>query len=121
MLQGVGVKEMAAGEAPVIGVADTVHAPGLYTLEIPCPRTRSTATIHLELTDATGLTTVDEFALSFHMHFHKLLKWFIAGPLMLMMVGLLAVSKAKEGERGEDEDDELARLSLPLAATPHQA
>ena len=42
---------MNAGEQPVIGLTDTYTSPGVYMLEIPCPRTRSTATIHIELTD----------------------------------------------------------------------
>lgn len=42
---------MNAGEQPVIGLTDTYSQPGVYTLEIPCPRTRSTATIHIEMTD----------------------------------------------------------------------
>jgi hypothetical protein len=42
---------MNAGEQPVIGLTDTYKQPGVYTLEIPCPRTRSTATIHIEMTD----------------------------------------------------------------------
>lgn len=33
-LQGVGVREMRAGQQPVIGVADTVKAPGVFTLEV---------------------------------------------------------------------------------------
>ncbi len=32
--QGVGVKEMGSGPQPVIGVADTIEGPGLFTLEV---------------------------------------------------------------------------------------
>lgn len=49
--QGVGLDAMNAGEQPVIGLTDTYTQPGVYTLEIPCPRTRSTATIHIEMMD----------------------------------------------------------------------
>ena len=43
--QGVGADEMLGpkaltGEAPVIGVANAYAAPGVYSLEVPCPRTR---------------------------------------------------------------------------------
>ncbi len=38
--QGVGVKEMAAGDAPVVGVADSFPGPGKYTVDIPCPRSQ---------------------------------------------------------------------------------
>ena len=45
MLQGVGADEMLGpkarlGEAPIIGVANTYTSPGIYSLEVPCPRTR---------------------------------------------------------------------------------
>ena len=36
---------MNAGEHPVIGMADVLNATGAFTMEIPCPRSRSTATI----------------------------------------------------------------------------
>ncbi|PNH00541.1 hypothetical protein TSOC_013631, partial [Tetrabaena socialis] len=39
VLKGVGVHEMAAGDAPVVGVADSFPGPGRYTVEVPCPRT----------------------------------------------------------------------------------
>ncbi|MEW5304838.1 MAG: hypothetical protein WDW36_007421 [Sanguina aurantia] len=86
VLKGVGVTEMASGHSPVIGVADTVSSPGTYTLELPVPKTRSTATIRLEMSDKHGLLMSDEFSLSFHLHFHKLLKWLVALPLLAMVV-----------------------------------
>ena len=51
-----------------------------------CPRTRTTATVHVELWDANGLVSTDEFAVSFHLHFHKLLKWLVALPVVCMAV-----------------------------------
>ena len=36
---------MNAGAHPVIGMADTLNATGPFTMEIPCPRSRSSATI----------------------------------------------------------------------------
>jgi hypothetical protein len=62
---------MKAGPQPVIGVADKMDKPGSYILELPVPRTRTTATIHVEMVDSHGMVFVDEFPLSFHMHFHK--------------------------------------------------
>ncbi len=98
------------------------HTAGLYLRcayvcvcsQIPCPRTRSTATIHLELTDSTGLTLSDEFTLSFHMHFHKLLKWLIAGPLALMVAGLYAAMKSLDSEEEEE-----AHMALPTTTHQH--
>ncbi|KAG2483407.1 hypothetical protein HYH03_017715 [Edaphochlamys debaryana] len=91
VLKGVGVKEMASGDAPVVGVADSFPGPGVYTVDIPCPRSQSSAVVRLELVDGNGLAYADEFALSFHMHFHRLLKWAVALPLGLM-VGVLLLA-----------------------------
>lgn len=33
-MQGVGEREMNAGEAPVIGMTDTYYAPGAYQLDV---------------------------------------------------------------------------------------
>lgn len=79
-LQGVGVKEMGRGEQPVIGMSDVYNASGTYVLEVPCPKTRTSATVRVELRDETGSTYSDEFVLSFHMHFYRLLKWLLVGP-----------------------------------------
>jgi len=92
VLKGVGVAEMNAGEAPVIGVADTFNAPGVHVLELPCPRTRTTATVRVDLHDGSLLHFQDEFALSFHVHFHKLLKYMVALPLLGMAAVALAVA-----------------------------
>lgn len=93
VLKGVGVQEMGQGPTPVIGVADKMDKPGSYVLEVPCPRTRTTATLHVEMQDAHGMVFVDEFPLSFHMHFHKLLKWFITLPLALMVALVLMIKR----------------------------
>ncbi len=82
---------MNAGEQPVIGLTDTYTAPGVYTLEIPCPRTRSTATIHIEMTDAFKTVFVDDFSLSFHMHYYRLLKWLVAVPFTAAALALLGM------------------------------
>ncbi|KAK9817910.1 hypothetical protein WJX72_004192 [[Myrmecia] bisecta] len=93
-LKGVGSEEMKAGDAPVIGMTDTYSKPGIYTLEIPCPKTRSTATIHIEMHDEHKMSFEDEFSLSFHMHFHRLLKWLVAVPLTAMAVAVLSMVHA---------------------------
>ncbi len=54
------------------------------------------------MVDASGLVLRDEFALSFHMHFHKLLKWLVAGPLALMVLGLGAALRVLALERSDD-------------------
>lgn len=65
---------MNAGDAPVIGVMQHYDAPGTYAVTVPCPKSRSTATIRLELTDKNRILYVDEFSLSFHMHWYKMIK-----------------------------------------------
>ncbi len=53
---------MNSGPQPVIGVADTFNRPGTYALELPCPRTRSTATVHIELVGwGKGVVALDSF------------------------------------------------------------
>ena len=55
------MREMNSGERPVIGMADVLNGTGAYTMEIPCPRSRATATIRVEMRDETRLLFVDEF------------------------------------------------------------
>lgn len=90
-VQGVGLEAMNAGDQPVIGLTDTYTRPGVYTLEIPCPRTRSTATIHIEMTDEAKTVFVDDFSLSFHMHYYRLLKWLVAVPFTAAALAVLGM------------------------------
>ncbi|KAI8106939.1 hypothetical protein M9434_001589 [Picochlorum sp. BPE23] len=89
-LVGVGAKEMNAGDHPVIGLSQTVNTTGTYMMDLPCPRSRTTATIRLEMKDDNGSIYVDEFALSFHVHFYRLLKWLVVGPLSIMAAVVIA-------------------------------
>ena len=103
LLRGVGVAEMNAGEQPVIGVADSFQTAGVHAVELPCPRTRTTATVRVEISDHFGARYVDEFALSFHVHFHKLLKYLVALPLLLSaLAGVAAAAHALSGNGGVD-------------------
>ena len=90
-LVGVGVDEMKGGERPVIGVADAFARPGVYTVEIPCPKTRTTAGVRLEMATAGGLRFEDNFSVSFHVHYYRLLKWMVALPFTFMVAGVLAL------------------------------
>lgn len=94
-LRGVGQKEMAAGHAPVVGITTSYDVPGTYTLQLPCPKTRSTATIRIEVTNRRGQSVTDEFSLSFHIHFHRLLKWLLFAPLGV--AGLTLLTHSSEG------------------------
>lgn len=91
-LQGVGAKEMGMGDQPVIGMSNIVNKTGTYVMEIPCPRTRTSATIRVEMKDETGAMFSDEFALSFHIHFYRLLKWLAVGPFAFTAAAVLFMS-----------------------------
>ena len=91
ILQGVGAAEMNAGEAPVIGISTKYQEPGVYTVELPCPRTRSTATVHLEMVDSNQMVFTDSFALSFHYQFHRLLKWLLVLPFVACAIAVAAL------------------------------
>jgi len=95
-LVGVGAREMNTGEQPVIGLTQYVNSTGTYTIDLPCPRSRTTATIRLSVTDENGSTYVDEFPLSFHVHFYRLLKWLVVLPLTAMSMVVLTVLGGEE-------------------------
>ena len=82
-VQGMTAAVIGRGDAPVIGMTDTYALPGVYTLEVPCPTTISTGTIHLEMWDEDKVSFVHDFSLSFHMQYAKLLKWLVALPFTI--------------------------------------
>jgi hypothetical protein len=96
-LQGVGVKDMNTGDRPVIGMADNVNGTGTFVLEVPCPRSRTTATIRVEMRDEQGNVFWDEFTLSFHMHFYRLLKWMAVAPFVFTAVAILTFRAVGQG------------------------
>lgn len=71
----------------------------------PAPRPASPARLQ-------GMVYSDEYALSFHMTFHRLLKWFVALPLAAMAAALLALTRP-------GEDDDRAGLALPTHLDSH--
>ena len=62
-----------------------------WSAQIPCPRTRSTATVHLEMVDSNQMVFTDSFALSFHFHFHRLLKWLLVLPFVACAIAVAAL------------------------------
>lgn len=95
LLKGVGVADMNAGPQPVIGLSDVLPKPGKSIVVLPNPRTRTTAAVHLDMVTEHRLHYEDEFVVSFHMHFHKLLKWLIALPLLGMALVVLLVGQSE--------------------------
>lgn len=107
-LQGMTAEVIGRGDAPVIGMTDTYAVPGVYTLEVPCPTTRSTGTIHLEMWDEDKVSFVHEFSLSFHMSYAKLLKWLVALPFTITAAVVINVLSSR---------DLLSSASLPMFRT----
>ena len=90
-VQSIDNASMNSGREPIIGMTETFSTPGRYTMHLPCPRTRSTALVRLEMWTPNGVAYVDEFPQSFHMHFEKLLKWLVAAPVICSTLFLLVL------------------------------
>ncbi|KAK7834265.1 protein DEFECTIVE IN EXINE FORMATION 1 [Quercus suber] len=61
--------------------------PGKHRIKLPTVGVRTTGTVLVEMVDKNGLYFSDDFSLTFHMYYYKLLKWL----LVLPMVGMFAV------------------------------
>ena len=59
------------------------------------PRTRTSATIHVEMKDGSGAIFVDEFALLFHIHFYRMLKWIAVEPFAFTAPAVLLMNGKK--------------------------
>lgn len=70
-------------------------SPGKYRIKLPTVGVRTTGTVLVEMTDKNGLYFLDEFSLTFHMHYYKLLKWLLVLP-MLGMFGVLVLLRPQE-------------------------
>ncbi|GAB4833949.1 Protein DEFTIVE IN EXINE FORMATION 1 [Ancistrocladus abbreviatus] len=69
--------------------------PGKYRIKLPTVGVRTTGTVLVEMVDTNGLYFSDEFSLTFHMHYYKLLKWLLVLP-MLGMFGMLVILRPQE-------------------------
>ncbi|KAL9263582.1 DEFECTIVE IN EXINE FORMATION 1-like protein [Drosera capensis] len=67
--------------------------PGKYRIKLPTVGVRTTGTVLVEMVDAIGLHFSDEFSLTFHMNYYKLLKWLVVLP-MLGMFGMIAILRS---------------------------
>eukprot|EP00850_Spirogloea_muscicola_P022864 SM000315S11901 [mRNA] locus=s315:111541:117447:- [translate_table: standard] len=64
-------------------------SPGVYSVRIPSPPIRAlAASVMVEMEDEHGFYFHDEFALSFHLHCYRLLKWMVALPLLGMLFAI---------------------------------
>lgn len=60
---------------------------GVHRIKLPTVGVRTAGMVLVEMVDKNGIYFSDEFALTFHMHYYKLLKWL----LVLPMLGMFAV------------------------------
>ncbi|OMO85144.1 hypothetical protein CCACVL1_10384 [Corchorus capsularis] len=70
--------------------------PGKYRIKLPTVGVRTTGTVVVEMVDRNGLYFSDDFSLTFHMYYYKLLKWLLVIP-MLGMFGVLVILRPQEG------------------------
>lgn len=68
---------------------------GKYRMKLPTVGVRTTGTVVVEMTDKNGLYFSDEFSLTFHLHYYKLLKWLLVLP-MIGMFGVLVIFRPQE-------------------------
>ncbi|KAF5953666.1 hypothetical protein HYC85_006522 [Camellia sinensis] len=68
---------------------------GKYKIKLPTVGVRTTGTVLVEMVDKNGLHFSDEFSLTFHMYYYKLLKWLLVLP-MLGMFGVLVILRPQE-------------------------
>ncbi|CAN0879812.1 Protein DEFECTIVE IN EXINE FORMATION 1 [Linum grandiflorum] len=69
--------------------------PGKYRTKLPTVGVRTTGTVMVEMVDKNGLYFSDDFSLTFHMYYYRLLKWLIVLP-MLGMFGILVILRPQE-------------------------
>lgn len=72
------------------------YHPGKYRVKLPAVGVRTTGTVIVEMADTNGLYFSDEFSITFHMYYYKLLKWLVLLP-MLGMFGVLVILRPQEG------------------------
>ncbi|KAI4353171.1 hypothetical protein L6164_002142 [Bauhinia variegata] len=66
------------------------NQPGKHRIKLPTVQVRTTGTVLVEMVDRNGLYFSDDFSLTFHMYYYKLMKWLLVLP-MLGMFGVLVI------------------------------
>ncbi|CAL9198700.1 protein DEFECTIVE IN EXINE FORMATION 1-like isoform X1 [Musa acuminata AAA Group] len=82
------------GERRIV-VNQVYDRPGKQRIKLPTVPVRTTGTVIVEMVDKNGLHFSDEFSLTFHMHYYKLLKWLTVLP-MLGMFAILVILGPQE-------------------------
>ncbi|GER36585.1 defective in exine formation [Striga asiatica] len=70
--------------------------PGKHRIKLPTVGVRTTGSVLVEMIDKNGIYFYDDFSLTFHMYYYKLLKWLVVLP-MLGMFGILVILRPQEG------------------------
>ncbi|XP_020704950.1 protein DEFECTIVE IN EXINE FORMATION 1 isoform X1 [Dendrobium catenatum] len=83
------------GERRIV-LKQVYNQPGKQRMKLPTVPVRTTGTVVVEMIDKNGIYFSDEFSLTFHMHYYKLLKWLLLLPL-LGMFGVLVILRPQEG------------------------
>lgn len=71
------------------------NSPGRHRIKLPTVGVRTTGTVVVEMVDKNGIYSSDDFSLTFHMYYYKLLKWLLVLP-MLGMFGVLVILRPQE-------------------------
>ncbi|KAG8376991.1 hypothetical protein BUALT_Bualt09G0121800 [Buddleja alternifolia] len=69
---------------------------GIHRIKLPTVGVRTAGTVLVEMVDKNGLHFSDEFSLTFHLYYYKLLKWLLVLP-MLGMFSILVILRPQEG------------------------
>ncbi|XP_030479712.1 protein DEFECTIVE IN EXINE FORMATION 1 [Cannabis sativa] len=72
-----------------------INSPGKHRIKLPTVAVRTTGTVLVEMVDRNGLYFTDEFSLTFHMYYYRLLKWLLVLP-MLGMFAVLVILRPQE-------------------------
>ncbi|KAI4324423.1 hypothetical protein MLD38_029915 [Melastoma candidum] len=89
-----GVPGNYLGERRVVH-SQVFDKPGKHKIKFPTVGTRTQGQVIVEMVDKNGLYFSDEFSLTFHMFYYKLLKWLLVLP-MLGMFGILVILRPQE-------------------------
>ncbi|ONI03632.1 hypothetical protein PRUPE_6G270500 [Prunus persica] len=82
------------GERRIV-VNQIFSRPGKYRIKLPTVGVRTTGTVMVEMVDKNGLYFSDDFSLTFHMYYYRLLKWLLVLP-MIGMFGVLVILRPQE-------------------------
>ncbi|XP_042054451.1 protein DEFECTIVE IN EXINE FORMATION 1-like [Salvia splendens] len=69
--------------------------PGTHRIKLPTVGVRTAGAVMVEMVDRNGIYFSDDFSLTFHMYYYKLLKWLLVLPMLGMFV-ILVILRPQE-------------------------